>query len=133
MSKPKSSVFMHIYRRYRSNFNKNNTKNIWQSLCTLNIKSFFNNSLLFYITIINLLLIVITTPSIVNPGPTYNDNSTRNLKVAYCNVQGFILMSSMRGSQPIFQTNKLLDFQSFVHTEKPDIVVIIIIIIIIFL
>ena len=70
----------------------------------------------YYITLINLILIVIVTPSIVNPGPC------KELSIAYCNIQGLIMMSSIRGMQPIFQTNKLLDFQNFVHMNKPDIV-----------
>ncbi len=74
--------------------------------------------MLYYITIINLMLIVLTTPSIVNPGPL------SKLKVAYCNAHGFIMMSTMRGNQPIFQTNKLLDFQSYIHLENPDIVIV---------
>merc|ERR1712018_10965 len=44
--------------------------------------------MLYYITIINLILIVITTPSIINPGPL------------------------------------LLDFQSYLHLENPDIVIV---------
>ena len=55
----------------------------------------------YYVTIINLTLIVLVTPNIVNPGP-----STKELSVAYFNTQGFILMSSIQGNQPIFQTNK---------------------------
>ena len=85
--------------------------------------SFLKISLLFYVTLLNLILIVLTTPSIVNPGPYHTSNPT-NLKVVYCNAQGFIMMSSIRGNQPILQTNKLLDFQSFIHTEKPDIVIV---------
>ncbi len=64
------------------------------------------------------MLIVLTTPSIVNPGPL------PTLKVSYCNAQGFIMMSTLRGNQPIFQTNKLLDFQSYLHLENPDIVIV---------
>ena len=81
------------------------------------------NRLSVYTTIfvysINLILIIIATPSIVNPGPAQN-----SLSVAYCNAQGFILMNSIGGSQPIFQTNKLLDFQNFVFSEKPDVVIV---------
>ena len=78
-----------------------------------------------YVTIINLILIVLVTPSIINPGPIINrENSPTSLKVAYCNMQGIIMMSTIRGKQPIFQTNKLLDFQNYLHMYKPDIVVI---------
>ena len=73
----------------------------------------------YYLATINLILIIIVNPSIANPGPT-----NKELSVAYCNAQGFILMSSMRGNQPIFQTHKLLDFQNFIHMNKPDIVIV---------
>ena len=72
-----------------------------------------------FVFCLNISMIIITNPSIVNPGPV--DNS---LSVAYCNAQGFILMSTIGGRQPIFQTHKLLDFQSFLHSSKPDIVAI---------
>ena len=75
-------------------------------------------SALLYITMLNLILIVLTNPCIVNPGP-----QAPNIKVSYCNAQGLIMMSSMRGRQPIFQTNKLLDFQSYIHLNKPDLVI----------
>ena len=67
------------------------------------------------------------TPSIINPGPVTNPDQnlpTTNLKIAYCNVQGFIMMSSMKGKRPIFQTSKLLEFQSYLHCNKPDIVIV---------
>ena len=78
------------------------------------------NSLLYYIAVLNLVLIVIVTPSIVNPGPT---NQTK-LKIGYCNVQGLIFSASMRGNMPIFQTNKLIDIQSYVYTNDLDLVII---------
>ena len=78
------------------------------------------NSLSYYTTLLNLALIVLVTPSIVNPGPI----KQTELKVGYCNVQGLILSSSMRGHMPIFQTNKLLDIQSYVYTNDLDIVII---------
>ena len=71
----------------------------------------------YYLASINWILIIIVNQSIANPGPT-----NKELSVAYCNAQGFILMSSVRGNQPIFQTHKLLDFQNFIHMNKPDIV-----------
>ena len=78
-----------------------------------------------FITLLNLILIVVVTPSIVNPGPIAPTlKSPSELKVAYCNMQGIIMMSSMRGTQPIFQTNKLLDFQNYLHMNEPDIVLI---------
>ena len=70
----------------------------------------------------NLILIVLVTPSIVNPGPI--NTKQNDLKIGYCNVQGLILSSSMRGQMPIFQTNKLLDIQSYVYTHDLDIVIV---------
>ena len=80
----------------------------------------FENLLSYYTTLLNLMLIVLVTPSIVNPGPTKQSD----LKVGYCNAQGFILMSSMKGQMPIFQTNKIMDVQSYVYTNELDIVII---------
>ena len=39
-------------------------------------------------------------------------------------MQGLILSSTMRARQPIFQTNKLLDFQTFLYSGVSDIVVV---------
>ena len=113
----KNNIFGHIFRNYCK------TK-IKSSAYRYNLIPLLKNSLRFYTTIINLTLIVLVTPSIVNPGPSNRSSVQPDIKVAYCNAQGFILMSSIRGNQPIFQTNKLLDFQSFLHIEKPDIVVV---------
>ena len=65
---------------------------------------------------LSLLLIVQCNPSIKNPGP-------ERIKIVYCNVQGLIHMHSIGGSSPIFQTQKLLDLQSFLYTHEPDIVI----------
>ena len=76
----------------------------------------------YYVTLINLTLIVLVNPGIINPDPY-----SKEISVAYCNAQGFILTSSMAclgGRQPIFQTHKLLDSQTFVHMNKPDIVIV---------
>ena len=108
-SRQNSNVFSCIYRSYKTS---NRSRSLyWKT--PINFFKNTQNSLLFYTTMINLALIVISTPSIVNPGP-----QLPNIKVSYCNAQGFILSSSMRGSQPIFQTRKLLDFQSFLHLEN---------------
>ena len=84
------------------------------------IASLLNNSFLFFLSLLNLLLIVIATPSIVNPGPFPRSK----VSVVYCNAQGLIMMSSIRSNEPIFQTNKLMELQSYLHVEKPDIAII---------
>ena len=110
-------AFPVLYYIAKRKFPKNLNIPIWDNIAKLYV---------LYIGIINLLLIVIVTPSIVNPGPTSSSmsHSPSELKIAYCNMQGIIMMSSMRGTQPIFQTNKLLDFQNYLHMNKPDIVLV---------
>ena len=107
----RNSVLTCMYNTHK----RNNSKQA--STWTILIKR-LQMSALLYITMLNLILIVLTNPCIVNPGP-----QAPNIKVSYCNAQGLIMMSSMRGRQPIFQTNKLLDFQSYIHLNKPDLVI----------
>ena len=76
---------------------------------------------LYYTSLINIILIVITSPSIVNPGTA--DTGT-DINVSYCNAQGLILSSTMRGNCPIFQTNKLLQLQSYLYNTKPEVMIV---------
>ena len=73
-----------------------------------------------YLAGLSLMLIVICCPSIKNPGP----NEENPIDLIYCNVGGLIHLSSMTSNQPIFQTKKLLDLQSYIYTYSPRIVVI---------
>ena len=73
------------------------------------------SNMCYYIVSINLFLIVISNCSMLNPGP--------DIKVSYCNAQGLILGTSMRGNSPIFQTNKILHLQSYLHFNSPDILI----------
>ena len=92
----------------------------------INIKKIFKNSTFLcnpirrfsiWICSINLILIIITTPSIVNPGPT------GSLSVLYQNVQGFINLNDLNKTHPPLNMTKLLEFQSFVYSAKPDIII----------
>ena len=98
--------------------------NFIRSKSTHTISDLISSVYTKYVTIINLILIIVVTPSIVNPGPIVQTQSCNHLKISYCNVQGLILSSTMRGSQPIFQTNKLLDFQTFIHSGVSDIIIV---------
>ena len=77
--------------------------------------------MLLYTTLLNLILIVIVTPSIVNPGPI--NNVSNDLKVGYVNAQGLIFMSSMKSDMPIFQTNKIMEIQSYLYSNNLDILI----------
>ena len=77
---------------------------------------FFLNGItsLFYITTINLCLIVISTPSIVNPGPV---NRKIPLTIFYNNVQGLIdIISSLN-------RKKMYKLQAHIYKNLLDIVV----------
>ena len=67
---------------------------------------------------LNLLLILLTIPNIVNPGPTAIDN----LSVIYQNVQGFVNIRA-KSPSPCFFTSKVLNFQGYIFHEKPDVVI----------
>ena len=65
---------------------------------------------------LNLVLIILTIPSIVNPGPL------KDLNVVYHNADGFIDLRN-KSPSPILYTSKVGDFQGYLFSEKPDIVI----------
>lgn len=65
---------------------------------------------------INLLLLILTVPNIVNPGPD------KNLNVIFQNVNGFVNLQT-KSSTPSLFTTKVLEFQGYILNEKPDIVI----------
>ena len=72
----------------------------------------------FWITIINLFLIVISLPAIKNPGPQKLDN----LSCLYQNVRGLIPFSELSKKIPSLDRAKLNDFQCYVYENKPGVV-----------
>ena len=72
----------------------------------------------FWLTILNLLLIVITNPAIKNPGP-----SSEDFTVLYQNVRGFVPFSALGKKILPLDSNKLVEFQSYVFENKPCLVV----------
>ena len=68
----------------------------------------------------NLILIIISTPSIVNPGP---DIIKRPLNIFYNNVQGLIDISSLKSKTPRLNRTKLYELQAHIYKNKPDKVV----------
>ena len=83
------------------------------------IKNFVLTSLSLYITLINITLIIVTNCSMLNPGPV-NPNA---LSVFYQNIQGFITFSSLASNQPSLSINKILELNSYIASNHPDIVV----------
>ena len=83
----------------------------------------FNNNITQYtlwIFALNLSLIVIYHPTIVNPGPPQKKSK---VSVAYHNVQGFVPLNDLGNPNPMLHTDKLLEFQSYLAHKKPDVVI----------
>ena len=74
--------------------------------------------LTFWLTIINLLLIVITNPGIKNPGPL-----TEDFTVLYQNVRGFVPFNALGKNILPLDNDKLLEFQAYIFEKKPCLVV----------
>ena len=71
----------------------------------------------YWLAFINLMLIVICQPSIVNPGPA------TFISGAYQNVRGFVPFSGLGDDVLPLDTTKLLEFQSYIFDKKPGIVI----------
>lgn len=72
----------------------------------------------FWLTMLNLFLIVITNPAIKNPGPVHND-----ITVLYQNVRGFVPFNSLGKKILPLDNDKLTEFQAYIFEHKPCIVV----------
>ena len=83
-------------------------------------------SLIFWLCILNFLLITIVNPNLLNPGPgrTGNNVQTRPLKILYKNVQGLVNPRDLGSESPPLNMTKLYEFQSFIFKQRPDIVVV---------
>ena len=66
---------------------------------------------------LNILLIVMSNTSLLNPGP---DN---RLSVMYQNVRGLVPFSRLGTPHPPLDTTKLLEFQGYVYEHEPDVIV----------
>ncbi len=81
------------------------------------IRCFVNNSsiyLLFYLCSLNLMMVVITNPSIANPGP-------KKLSVLYNNIQGFVNTRDLASNSPPLNMTKVHEINGYVFTNRPDI------------
>ena len=73
----------------------------------------------FWVASLNLILIVISNPTIINPGP-----STKNhISVLYQNVRGFIPPGGLGNPNPPLCSIKLAEFQTYIYNKKPDIII----------
>ena len=72
-----------------------------------------------WLHILNLLLVVISNPSMLNPGP----NSINSLNIMHQNVQGLIPLSSLNDKNPLLNITKILELQSHIYLTKPDLII----------
>ena len=73
--------------------------------------------------LINSMLIVITNPNILNPGPLSNPQKSNCITIAYQNVQGLIPFSELAKKNPMLDQTKIIELNTFLTTEKPSILV----------
>lgn len=66
---------------------------------------------------LNLILIIISNPGIINPGP-----NRHILKLAFQNIQGFIPLNNLGNEHPKLDFSKVFEFQSYISFKKPDLV-----------
>ena len=71
---------------------------------------------LFWIYSLNILLIIVVNPSLLNPGP-------QHLSVAYQNVQGLIPFGQLSSSHPTLDRCKISELQFFATNSRPEIIV----------
>ena len=71
---------------------------------------------LFWVYSLNVLLIILVNPSLLNPGP-------QHLSVAYQNVQGLIPFGQLSSQHPLLDRCKISELQSFAIQSRPDILV----------
>ncbi len=69
----------------------------------------------FWLFTLNLSLITIVNPSLLNPGP-------QSLSVLYQNVNGLIPFSNLNSAHPLLDLNKIAEFQACVVKSQPDII-----------
>ena len=103
-----------LCRRY--NVTRLSPANVFFGSTTSRMKQVFSCSILSILTV-NFLLIAISNPSMLNPGPN-------NLSLFYHNVQGFIPFSQLSSAHPKLDHTKIYELNAQIEKTKPDIVLI---------
>lgn len=99
--------------------NKVNMKSVSKYNKRYSIFSKISHLFSFWLASINLVLIVLVNPSIINPGP----NNQHNISVLYQNVRGLIPFNYLGKPSPMLDNTKMCEPQSYVYYNKIDIVV----------
>ena len=76
----------------------------------------------FWLVSMNLLLITIVNPSLINPGPS-GPKDNNNISVIFQNVRGLMPFTELGKPSPMLDNTKLFELQSYVYSKKIDIVI----------
>ena len=87
--------------------------------CKLRICTLISDITTFFICSLNIMLIIISNPSLLNPGPV----RTRPLTILYKNVQDLINTNDLVSEAPPLNMTKLFEFYGYLYTHKPDILI----------
>ena len=115
--------FIHILNQfYRRNLR---LSGLYDSVKNVMIRNFYIGGrvgkgiiiIVMWLYMINLGLITMVNPSLLNPGPG------TNLSVYYQNVQGLIPFGDLRDPNPMLDITKKLEINAYLSQEKTDIVI----------
>ena len=77
----------------------------------------FLSMCVMWVFMMNLTLVIVANPSILNPGPS------SSLSLYYQNVQGLIPFGQLGETNPILDTTKIIEMSTYVMQNKIDIVI----------
>ena len=104
-----------IYLHYdKQNILRHYLKRGLNSMC-----EFCSVSLVIYLYTINIILVVCSNMTLLNPGPVCK----RGLSVYYQNIQGLIPFTHLNSENPPLNLTKLAELHTYVAFNKPDIVI----------
>ena len=119
-------VILSIFRKYcHTNINYRHIINPFHVISKKNysyVSTIATLSLYTYwVALLNLILIIICSPVIINPGP---NQKSQKLSVFFQNVRGFISPNQLGEPNPnSLNLDKVSEFQSYIFEKKPDIVI----------
>ena len=101
------------------------TRKVYKKYRNMGLVTYLSHIYTLWLLSINLVLLIISNPGIVNPGPDIqNKNRDTGLSVLYHNVRGFMSYNPrLPMSPPNINTTKVLEFQAYIFQHKPDIII----------
>ena len=77
---------------------------------------FIMDGIAMFLFMLNLILIIISNPSIMNPGP-------RSFSIFYNNVQGFVNTRDLASDSPPLNMTKVHEIHGYIYTNEPDAII----------